>query len=459
MPASSVDMRIASGDLPAAYARDSALARRLLVVVFLCVIFEGAARKWLLSSEIPELSYFAYLSKFVAFWAICIAVSPPAQMPRAVIEFRGWLHVGLVMVLGGALMSAFSGFSVAGAFLTIVMTVVGPILAYLVAPRIQSANFVRVFQWIALMSLVPAALGLVQFELPVTHVLNKYLGDSGWTDVITDLGRVRATGTFSFISGMTSMTVVCVWAGLSLHAISSRTRDRLLGLISVASGFVCGFAALSRGAIFLGVALLAVRLLLVGRDRVLVVMVVAGGLGFGYLVADRPTSQVEFEVTLTSGVFVRHSRSDSVLDRLGSWSEQLAEASDAVPLGNGFGVNQVGGRAVDTGQRKLASYEAELARLVAEVGILGLVGIIVIRIGLLLVLFRAWRDMAHSPARNALLLSMAALGAFFVNNSAFNHVAAGFVWPIAAIALAWASRGERIRRTVQAPAVTPDPSG
>jgi hypothetical protein len=162
---------------------------------------------------------------------------------------------------------------------------------------------------------------------------------------------------------------------------------------------------------------------------------------------DRPTTQAELEVTLTSGVFVRHSRSDSVLERLGSWGTQLSDASVAVPLGNGFGLNQVGGRAVDTGRRVLASYEAELARLVAEVGILGVLGVLIIRVGLLLTLFNAWREMAASPTRNALLVSIAALGLFFVTNTAFNHVAAGFVWPIAAIALAWAANGkERLVR-------------
>lgn len=428
-------------------AGDATTATRLLVAVFFCGIFEGAARKWFLPPGIPELGYLAYLSKYIAFWLICIAVVPSAPPSRTMLEYRGSLQVGLAILFCGALLSAFSGFSVAGAFLTVVMTMVGPVLAYLAAPRIRTVSFVHVFRWIAVMSFVPAALGLVQFDLPVNHVLNKYLGDTSWTSVVTDLGRVRATGTFSFISGMTAMTLVCVWAGLSLHEIGSTTRDRLLGLAAVVSGFVCGFAALSRGAVFLGLALLAVRLLLVGRDRQLIALIILGGLGFSYLSIDRPTSQIELEVTLTSGVFVRHSRSDSVLDRLGSWGDQLAEATDAVPLGNGFGLSQVGGQAVDTGRRVLVSYEAELARLVAEVGVLGLLGVAIIRIGLLLALFHAWRNMGDSSVRNALLLSMATLGTFFVSNTAFNHVAAGFVWPIAAISLAWTSLGERAQRS------------
>jgi hypothetical protein len=91
----------------------------------------------------------------------------------------------------------------------------------------------------------------------------------------------------------------------------------------------------------------------------------------------------------------------------------------------------------------LASYEAELARLVAEVGILGVLGVLFIRVGLLLALFHAWRGMAVSPTRDALFISMATLSLFFVSNTAFNHVAAGFVWPIAAMALAWAANGEK----------------
>ena len=131
---------------------------------------------------------------------------------------------------------------------------------------------------------------------------------------------------------------------------------------------------------------------------------------------------------------------------MGSWGRQLADASDNVPLGNGFGLSQIGGKAVDTGRRILVSYEAELARLVAEIGILGLFGVLVIRIGLLLVLFQAWREMVVSPTRDVVFLSIVTLSLFFVGNTAFNHVAAGFVWPIAAIALAWASNGEKTDR-------------
>ncbi|GMQ81801.1 MAG: hypothetical protein BMS9Abin05_1237 [Rhodothermia bacterium] len=424
--------------------RWSRLTTTLLIAVFFSGIFEGAARKWLLPTEIPEVSYIAYLSKFIAFWLIYLAVPASAPLSRSLYEWRRYLLAGLVMLLSGALLSAFSGFSVAGGFLTVVMVAAGPVLAYLATPIIRMANLRQVLQWIAVMSLFPAVLGLIQFELPVTHVLNKYVGDSGWTAVITDLGRVRATGTFSFISGMTAMTVLGVWSGMSLRALSAKARDQSLGLFAVVAGFTSGFAALSRSAVFMGLALVAVRLLFVGRDRQLLILIVVGMLGYGYLSVDRPTSQVELKVTLVSGVFIRQSRSDSVLDRFGSWATQLSDAIDTVPLGNGFGVNQIGGRAVETGRRVLVSYEAELARLVAEVGVPGVLGVLVIRIGLLLVLFHAWRGMVNSPVRDALLLSIAALSLFFVSNTAFNHVAAGFVWPIAAIALAWASNGKKV---------------
>jgi hypothetical protein len=416
------------------------------MAVFFCGIFEGAARKWLLPTGIAELSYLAYLSKFLTFGLAGIAVAASVAPTRCLLEFRGYLVTGLAMLFCGALLSAFSGFNVAGGFLTMVMTVAAPVLAYLTASRIRTANIALVLRSIAVMSIFPAVLGLIQFELPVTHVLNKYLGDTSWRDVITDLGRVRATGTFSFISGMAAMTVLCIWSGMSLRTLSTRVRDQFLGLVTIVSGFICGFAALSRSAIFLGMALVAVRLIFVGRDSKLLILIVIGMLGYGYLSINRPTTQLELEVTLASGVFVRHSRSDSVLDRLGSWGSQLAHASYDVPLGNGFGLSQIGGQAVDTGYRVLVSYEAELARLVAEVGVLGLLGVLIIRIGLLLALIQAWREMAESPTRDIVLLSIVTLSLFFVGNTAFNHVAAGFVWPIAAIALAWTSNGERTHR-------------
>lgn len=426
--------------------RSSQLITRLIIAVFFCGIFEGAARKWLLPASFSELSYLAYLSKFIAFWLVCFAAAAPISPSRSMLEYRTFLQAGLVLLACGAMLSALGGFSFAGAFLTIVMTVAGPLLAYLATPNLRKANITRVLQGIALMALFPALLGMIQFDLPANHVLNKYVGDARWTDVVTDLGRVRATGTFSFISGMSVMTVLCVWAGLSLRTISARAHDQILGLTAVVAGFMCGFAALSRGAIFMSLALLAARLAFIGRDRQLLAVIIVGALGYTYLSVGFPTSQPKAEVSLTSGVFVRHSRSDTILDRVGSWGNQLLHASENVPLGNGFGLNQIGGKAVDTGRRVLVTYEAELARLVAEVGVLGVFGVLAIRIGLLIALFHAWRRMAASPTRDALLLSMATLSLFFVSNTAFNHVAAGFVWPIAAIALTWASHGENVGR-------------
>lgn len=424
------------------YSRESLLATRLFVLAFVCTIFEGAARKWFVPADFSELSYFVYLSKFIALWLVCVTIPATAPLSGCLYEFRGYLRIGLILLTCGALLSAMSGFNLAGAVLTFVMAFVCPVMGYLAATRATMADRTRILQWIAVLSIFPAILGLIQYDLPVNHVLNKYIGDSSWKDVITDLGRVRATGTFSFISGMTVMTLVAIWAGICLRIVGSGLRDRVLGLIAVLSGFACGFTALSRGAVFMGIALLAVRLVLVGRDRQLLALTVIAVLGYGYLSIDRPTDQRQLQASLTSGVFERHAHSDTVVDRISSWGEQLSDASARVPLGTGFGMNQIGAQAAETGHHSLKSYEGELARLVTEVGILGLLGMLVIRLGLLLTLLHAWWRMAESPMRDVLLLSTATLALFFVSNTAFNHVAAGFVWPLAAIALAWASIGE-----------------
>ena len=419
----------------------------LLIAVFFCGIFEGAFRKWLLPEDFPELSYVAYLSKFIVFWLISVASSVSVSPTRVQNEFKSYLQAGLALLFFGGLLSAFSGFSVAGAVLTIVMVVVGPVLAYTVAPRIQRVDVTKVLRWIAVMSIVPAALGVIQFDLPVTHILNKYVGETSWSTVVTDLGRVRATGTFSFITGMSAMAVVCVWSGLCLRILNAKKYDRALGLFALFTGFACGFAALSRSAIFMILALLAVRLLFIGRDRQVLIIVLVGALGYGYLSFHRPTSRAELDISVTNAVFVRHARADSVMDRFTSLIQQFSDATSDVPLGNGLGLNQIGGQAVDSGHRALVSYEAELARLVAEVGVLGVLGVVIIRLGLLLALFHAWRSFPASALRDALLLTMVTIAMFLVGNTAFNHVAAGFVWPIAAIALAWsAARPASVQR-------------
>ncbi len=414
-------------------------AEQWLLLVFLCGILEGASRKWFLPEDPVEISYLVYLSKDIALAGLCVAC--PAQTPGPLTKgFARFLGPGLLFLAAGGILSALIAVDWAGAFLTVRSLVVLPLLAYLAASRLYQVDATRIAGRIACLTLIPAGLGLVQFELPPDHVLNRYIGAESADAVITDLGRVRATGTFSFISGMASMSLLGAWAGLFLQSTAgSRRHLYWLGLAGILAGLVCAAAAVSRSG-----AVLAIGLLLGGflfsnfKSRLLVLLLIipvvlvrVGSEDDG--LSDPPAA-------LATVVFQRHAQSDSIFDRATGHFEQLSTALRETPLGNGFGIGQAGGAYVSTGRHQLRVHEGELARIVTETGFLGVLGVLTIRLGVVLTLFSGWKYLPVSAERTGVFISALAVLFFLVRNTAFDHVASGFAWPLVALTLAWADR-------------------
>jgi hypothetical protein len=414
-------------------------AERWLLLVFLCGILEGAVRKWFLPEDPVEISYLAYLSKDIALAGLCVTC--PAQTPGPLTKgFARFLGPGLLLLAAGAILSALIAVNWAGAFLTVRSLVVLPLLAYLAASRLYQVDATRIAGWITCLTLLPAGLGLVQFELPPDHVLNRYLGAGSADAVITDLGRVRATGTFSFISGMASMSLLVAWAGLFLQSTAgSRRHLYWLGLAGILSGLVCAAAAVSRSGAFLAIGLLLGGFLFSNfKSRLLVLLLIISAILVQ--VGSEDDGLSDPPAALATVVFQRHAQSDSILDRATGNFEQLSMAFQETPLGAGFGIGQVGGAAVAAGQRQLRAHEAEFARIITETGFLGIFGVLIIRLGVVLTLFSAWRHLPASADRTSVFISALAVLFFLVRNTAFDHVASGFTWPLVALSLAWADR-------------------
>jgi hypothetical protein len=272
--------------------------------------------------------------------------------------------------------------------------------------------------------------------LPPDDVLNIYVGTDSWREIITAQGRVRATGTFSFISGMASMSLLATWAGLFLWSTATdRGRTLWLGGAAILAGLICAATAVSRSGTFLATGLV-LGVVFLSRSRKFLILPLIGLAIFSSMTSSDDQS-FDSPTVLTTAVIHRHASSDSIFDRATAMFEQLSMSVQGAPLGAGLGIGQVGGVAVTTGEWRLLVYEGELARIVLETGILGLVGTALLRLGVVLALFSVRSRLPTGAGRDSALTCALAVLLFLAGNTAFDHVASGFVWPLIALSFTW----------------------
>ena len=214
---------------------------KLILLAFVLTILEGAVRKWVFPGPNP-LRYLAYFSKDIVFVMAGIAGREKAGM-----IFRGraqWvLGISALLILPFAVLN-FNNSTPVGALLSLRAYVILPVCAYWAAGTIRSWRDVdRILAVVAILAVLVALLGLVQFRLPAGHVLNRYDVESA--EITANYGHVRAVGTFSYIAGMASMAALAAWAGACLFLTAGGIR-RGLGVAAAVAGLVCGLVSMSR---------------------------------------------------------------------------------------------------------------------------------------------------------------------------------------------------------------------
>jgi hypothetical protein len=277
------------------------------------------------------------------------------------------------------------------------------------------------------------ALGIWQNRLPADHVLNRYaVSDAEITAV--DSG-VRATGTFSYITGLGVLSQVGLWAGLVLLSTEIGTAWSTAGIIGLVAAFGCGFASVSRGPIVTNIIILLLWLCLshVARKKALRS---AGAVLFAIALIFITNLAPTF-MNLSLGVWARHAAGqDSFGERAFGQLNQGLEAAAQAPFGKGFGTEQIAGNYARTGVMSFTSFENQLPRCMMECGILGLAGFLTICVGALLALHTAAKQSSQQGWRAAILATQLLLATLFYTNVIFNHTASAFAWLLFAAMMA-----------------------
>jgi hypothetical protein len=211
------------GAIPAIRPQVRAMVRNGLIVYFAMVILEGIFRKWIA----PGLNQYIYVAKDAVLAFLCLRV----VLLYGRVPSPAWLRgstIGQVFTVF-AIYSFCQGFNfnLPNTMLGIwgIRTYVLPMSLVYLIPIGFPDPFVneRYFRKYLLIGIPIALLCMAQYRLPPDHFLNKYANTEFGDDVAMVADAVRVTGPFSYISGLASY-MLFVAAGLIGILFAARWR-------------------------------------------------------------------------------------------------------------------------------------------------------------------------------------------------------------------------------------------
>lgn len=406
----------------------------VLTSIALCVL-DGAIRKWLLRDDESFLKYLPYFSKDVAF-TLLLFIRRPAGLGWLAGKLWTVLKVGLFVCGVGSLASIifnFGSLNWVGAALSIRSLFFLPLCALLALPRLREINLVRVALLIGLLTIINAGLGTLQYSSPKDAPINYYASKQYEAVVFEE--SVRAMGTFPYITGFGTLAMVGAWAGTVLMNYGDRRRWYFgAGVVTALAGLWCALLSISRG------------------PTVVVIMILIGWLFSSRKVFQNLLRLSIFVVLVTMLLFTvgrasliqrvsdtllaRNEAAEDIEQRLTPPFAEVVELAGYVPLGAGFGSEQVGGVFAETGVMSFRQFESQFSRIIMEAGALGLIGFLIVCTGLLVTLYHAQRSTSDEPLRRSIITGLVLISWLLYGNVIFDHVASFFVWSIAGLLLA-----------------------
>jgi hypothetical protein len=418
--------------------------REAIPTALLIAVFEGAVRKW----AIPDYGQFVYFAKdllllgaYAGFFLPRVlrhqplALRHPATTPLVLFGFVAVLELANPLLPNLAI----------GLFGLKAYLVYAPLLYLVPCAFRETAELRRFLMTFVLVAFVPLTLGVVQFWAPLDSVLNRYAWEEDPAGIATfaETGKVRITGTFSFISGHTVYLTLIILIGVALMGVERGRRQRLtIGAalaLAVANLLMTG----SRGPFLALGAAVPALLVLAGftpRRVSLARAAVPGVAVFAAVVLAVnafPDAVAAFRERVEAG--------EDVPGRvLGVVREPLWALGEAGVIGYGIGTTHqatvfLGGRG-----DAVPPAEGEWERIILEVGPIGFVLMLLTRFLVITRAWQAWRARREGDSRALLAVALTFLLVGLPGHIVFNHTAAIFYWFMAGVALV--PSGSPIRR-------------
>ncbi len=408
--------------------------RRLIWLYFWLLMFEGALRKWVL----PQFSNPLLIVRDPVVIAIYMMAVRDGIFPRT--AFVGWTcligvccFAASVVGLGNMMVTVF-GFRANFLHLPLIV----------VMPRVMRQVDVRKLGF-AVLCILPlmAALAVVQFKAGPDSRWNVGAGDEMGGQLFAAQGKVRASGTFSFSTGIASYLALCA-AFLLYDLLERRVYPRWLALIAVPPLVLTLVVSGSRTAVLL-VAIVCGTVLLMGAMRpeqfgAAVKPVLFALAGVFLIAAFTPYFDEGIEVHrqrftggggFHEGIIVRFFG-----DFVAGWDALFRSPV----LGIGLGVGTNAGARLLSGQREFLLGEGEWQRVIMESGPIFGVGYLALRVGALVMVLRAGLSGFRAGVSLPLLLAGAATVDLLVGQFG-QSTALGFAVFTAGLAISAAQAG------------------
>ena len=380
--------------------------KRLIWLYFWLLILEGAFRKWIL----PGLSTPLLLVRDPVVLGIYFLAMAEGRFPRS--PFIPWIG-------GLAAACFFASFAGQGA---LKVTLYGlhtdflhlP-LVFVVAEYFDMADVRKMGKWLLMILLPMAALAVLQFRAGPDSRVNVGVGGEVGGQLWAAANKVRASGTFSFVTGLVSF--LALTAAYLFHDFLERgVYPKLLVLAAIPALVLALGVSGSRSAV-LGVTVVFASGALVCLKRwekfgpafmrVLLIFIVYLGL------TQMPTFREGLEVQ-KSRFSENGGMKVGIVDRyFGGFSDAWVAMGNAPVFGYGLGVGTNAGASMITGIRAFLLAEGEWPRVILESGpILGLFYLL-LRTSLIIHAFRrGWSSLEAGHSLPILLLGMSGLEMF-----------------------------------------------
>jgi hypothetical protein len=422
--------------------------RRLIWLYFWLLIFEGALRKWLF----PGLSN------------ALLIVRDPVVVAIYAVAFRDRVFPVSGFVLWTAVLAVLCFFASFAGIGTVPVAIYGlranflhlPLIFLL--PRVLRAEDIRRMGLALLLILLPmTVLAVKQFQAGTDSWWNVGAGGEVGGQLYAAEGKVRASGTFSFATGLASYLAMTT-AFLLSDLLGQRRYPRWLTIAAVpALALTLGVSGSRTAVIAVTIVCSLVVYIAVRRPRQM-----GGAVRFVLLAVVAVVALVWMAPVFLQGLAVQRERFESgggvhqgIIMRV---AHDYVAAWEAIPrapaLGLGLGVGTNVGAKLLAGHREFALGEGEWQRVILESGAVLGVAYLALRVAMLLavtlVALRAYREGPILP-----LLLVGAGGLDLATAQFGQPTSLGFAVFAAGLALAAA---RPVAAAPSEPRVTPEPS-
>jgi hypothetical protein len=388
--------------------------------ILFAIILDGAARKWLLPPSLQAIPYFAkdiLAAIFVLTYPINDRYAWAPRLGRYILAIAVLLAPAFVMGLAEVPL---------GAIVVYKNAVLWPLFAVCLGQRLTERVVQRLLKLLLICSIGMACLAILQYNSSRGSILNRYAwGEEATAEFLKGIAVagefVRATGTFSYISGLSAFSLASFSLFLGRSLSLARGRDLLFASVGVTSALICGFASGSRSVQVFMFAVGAVSLVLAPKRKRYTSRLVGG------LISAAVVVLMIWNTSMSKGVVDRWAGTDEDNFRgrvTGSSTGQpVSEVLRGNPFGRGLGIYS--GFATLNGAQdrlNLAYNEGSNSRVAVETGILGF-GAIMLGFGFIL-RAASWMSKIRNPALKTRLIPVFAgalialvLGVWYDHNS------------------------------------------